>query len=265
MSFPIRYGPWALVAGASEGLGAAWSRALAARGLPVVLVARREGPLEAVAAEVRALGVEAHVLALDLGADDVVERLTAGLEGREIGLLVYNACFSKVGLFLDLTETDRMATVDVNVRGPVRLAGALAPAMVSRGRGGIVIMSSMSGFQGSAMVGTYAATKAFDTVFAEVLWEELGPHGVDVLACVAGATSTPAFERVTPLAKRAMAYPMEPEAVVAEALEALGRRGPTWVVGRLNRWVHRVISLLPRRRAVRFLSDTTRSMYREVP
>ncbi|MCB9664674.1 MAG: SDR family NAD(P)-dependent oxidoreductase [Alphaproteobacteria bacterium] len=265
MSWTERYGPWALVAGASEGLGRAWSLELARRGLPVVLVARREGALQEVAAEVRALGVEAHVVALDLGADDVVARLREGLDSREVGMLVYNACFSRVGAFLDLSEEERLTTVDVNVRGPVRVVGALAPAMVARGRGGIVIMSSMSGFQGSAFVGTYAATKAFDTVFAEVLWEELGPRGVDVLACVAGATSTPAFERVTPAARRALARPGAPEQVVTEALAALGTRGPTWVCGRTNRWASRLLALLPRRRAVRLISQTTRRMYEDAP
>ena len=122
-------------------------------------------------------------------------------------------------------------------------------------------MSSLSAFQGSAMVGTYAATKAFDIVLGETLWTELAPKGVDVSVCVAGATLTPNFKRQTPVHKRRQSYPMEPDAVVKEALAGLGRR-PTVIAGAMNRAAHVVMSrLLPRRMAVRFISDRTRDMY----
>lgn len=257
-----RYGPWALVAGASEGLGAAWAHEIARRGLDVVLLARSREKLEATAAAVHdAHGVRVHTVVADLGRPDVLETLVPALEGREVGLLVYNACHSRIGEFLDLPAADRLATVDVNVRGPVLLAGHFAAEMAERGRGGIVFMSSLSGFQGSAMVGVYAATKAFDTALAEVLWEELRPRGVDVLACIAGAVLTPNFLAQTPEEVRGGAFPNEPEQVVREGLDHLGR-GPVWIAGRLNRWVHLAMRhLLGRRAAVRFMSANTRKLY----
>jgi len=260
--FRERYGPWALVAGASEGLGAAWAHEIAAHGVDVVLLARGREKLEAAATAVRdAHGVQVHTVQADLGRRDVLDTLVPALEGREIGLVVYNACYSKIGEFLDLSTEDHLATVDVNVRGPVLLAGHFAREMAARGRGGIVLMSSLSGFQGTAMVGIYAATKAFDTALAEVLWEELRPRGVDVLACVAGAVLTPNFVDQTPEAVRGGAFPSAPEDVVREGLAHLGR-GPVWIAGRINRWVHLGLRhLLGRRAAVRFMSGNTRKIY----
>lgn len=254
-----RYGPWALVAGASEGIGAAFARRLAADGLNVVLVARGADKLEALAGELRAR-VAVRVVTADLGAPDAADVLGAATADLEIGLLVYNACHSVIGEVLALSAAERAATIDVNVRGPVALVARFAPPMVARGRGGIVLMSSLSGFQGTAMVGLYAATKAFDTVLGEALWEELRPKGVDVLVCAAGATRTPGFDRNTPADQRGRAFPMEAGPVADGALAALGG-GPLYIPGRLNRLVHAVLSRLPRRVAVRFLSRTTRAMY----
>lgn len=261
VQFSRRYGPWALVCGASEGIGAAIARELAARGVSVVLVARRLEPLDALAEELRAK-VEVRVAAIDLGEPDVAERLLAATAGLDLGLVVYNACYSVVGEFLDLSPLDRAKTIDVNCRGPVLMVAALAPQLVQRGHGGVLLLSSMSGFQGSALVGIYAASKAFDTVLGEVLWEELGRKGVDVLVCAAGATYTPGFNRSTPVDKRANAFPMQPEQVATEALDQLGKGRPTWVPGRFNRLVVGALTrLLPRGAAVRFISRNTRAMY----
>ena len=133
--------------------------------------------------------------------------------------------------------------------------------MRQRKRGGIILMSSLSGMVGTAMVSTYAATKAFTQVLGEGLWEELGPLGIDVAVCAAGATLTPNFEAETPEARRGQALPMEPAAVAREALAGLGR-GPLVVPGRLNRLVAGVlVRVLGRRAAVRWLSRNTRALY----
>jgi len=125
-----------------------------------------------------------------------------------------------------------------------------------------VLVSSLSGFQGQAMVGTYAATKAFDLVLAESLWDELGPHGVDVLAFCPGATRTPNFLASQPRPTGVLSAPlMEPAATVAEALAALGH-GPTAIAGRSNRLSALVLHrLLTRRALVRLMSRVTRAMY----
>lgn len=262
VDFAQRYGPWALVLGASEGLGAAWSRELARRGCDVVLVARRPEPLDALADELRAAGRQVRVVPMDLARPDLVGALQAAVDGLDLGLVVYNACASFVGPFLRLSEAEKQTTLDVNARGPMLAAHALLPGLVARGRGGMVIVSSLSGFQGSAWVGTYAATKAFDLVLGETLWHELKPQGVDVLVVAAGATLTPAFERVTPEARRKDAVPMQADDVAREGLDALAAgAGPTFVPGRVNRLARAVFSHLPRRWVVGFISRTTRGMY----
>jgi short-subunit dehydrogenase len=197
--FHARYGPTAVVAGATEGIGRAFAHQLAEKGLDLVLLARRTELLEAEAHLLRRRhGVRVDAISLDLGAADLEQRFSVILEGRDVGLLVYNACYSKIGPFLETDLASKQATLDVNCRGPLVLTSLLAPRLVARGRGGLLLMSSMSGLQGTALVGTYAASKAFDNVFGEGLWAELRPLGVDVLVCVAGATSTPNFEAQTP-------------------------------------------------------------------
>ena len=257
--FRARYGPWAVVAGASVGLGAAFAEDLARRGLNLLLVARRPGPLDAFAADLRTrTGIEVRTAPLDLGAPGLADALRAMTRGLTVGLAVYNAADSRVGRFLDQSLDDHMQTVDVNCRGPIVVAHVLGTAMAARGRGGLVIVSSMAGFQGSALVATYAATKAFDTVLAEGLWDELRERGVDVVACCAGATRTPSFEATRP---RGGVPPMAPAAVAADALAALGRRSTT-IPGAANRLARVVMGhLVPRRVAVRIMGNATRRMY----
>ncbi len=260
--FRRRYGPWALVAGASEGIGQAFCRQLAARGLNIVMLARRREPLAASAEEIRTQhGVEVRSLELDLAAPDAVAVVRRETSDLEIGFLAYNAAFAPIGDFMSLSEADKLKTLDVNCRGVVLLTTHLAEPMLERGRGGIVLMSSMSGWQGSALVGIYAASKAFITVLGESLWEEFRPHGVDAHVCVAGATLTPSFESQTPTEKQGSAFPLPPERVVAEALANMGGR-PSRVVGRVNRIAHVALGkLAPRRVAIRLMSRATRSLY----
>lgn len=258
-TFRDRYGPWALVAGASAGLGEAFAQALAARGLSLLLLARRREALERVAGALRAAhGVEVRVAAADLGRDDVL-RTVAELAGdREVGLLVYNAAHSVIGPFLDRPLEEQLRVVDVNCRGPLLLAHALGGPMARRGRGGIVLMSSLSGSQGNPWLASYAASKAFGLVLAEGLWAELRGRGVDVLACRAGATRTPGLAASRP--KRSV--PMQsPDEVAARALAALGR-GPTAVSGGLNRLAAFAFGrLLPRRTSIRIMERATRRLY----
>ncbi len=245
--FRARYGPWALVAGASEGLGEAFASALAGRGLAVILIARRADKLEAVAERLRAAhGVEVVALAVDLAAPDMAERIAAGVGEREVGLLVYNAAFSRVSGFLDTPIDDHLQTLAVNCRGPLVLVHRHAGQMRARGRGGVVLMGSMSGLQGSPRLASYAASKAFARVFGESLWGELRSVGVDVLTCVAGATRTPGFEAV---AGDAPGPVMEPAAVVEQALAALGRQ-PSMIPGLGNRVAAWVLGKLPRKQQV---------------
>jgi short-subunit dehydrogenase len=259
MDFRARYGPWALVTGASEGIGECFARALAARGLGLLLVARREGPLEALAAELRsAHGVEVRTASADVGRPDLLAVLDTLAGDAEVGLVVHNAAFSALGPFLERPLDDLMKVIDVNCRAPLAMAHHFGRKMVERRRGGILLMSSLAGGQGCPMVVSYAASKAFEIILAEGLWDELRPAGVDVLACRAGPTRTPSYEASRPRKKVPI---MEPMPVVEEALAALGRK-PVVVAGKLNRAVNFVMQrLLSRRAAVRFMGNSTRQMY----
>lgn len=263
--FHSRYGPWAVVAGASEGIGLAYADTLGERGINLLMLARRVEPLEAQATILRRRHrVEVRTAALDLASPNLAEEFAGLTAELDVGLLIYNACFSIVKPFVELPLADHLSTVDVNCRGPLILCHHLAPKLQARGRGGMLLMSSMSGFQGSALVATYAATKAFNTNLAESLWAELGPEGVDVLGLVAGATSTPGFVSVTPQDKQGKAFPMRPEAVAREGIKALEDarlKGPIHIAGGINRWAHRITGLMSRASRSRFFSKATTDMY----
>lgn len=264
LSFVDRYGPWAVVAGASEGIGASFSRKLAARGLNVVLVARRIEPLEALASELRvAHSVEIRAHSLDVSDPDAVRGIRDLTESLDVGLFIYNAAYSPIGAFLEIEVEDHLKAVDVNVLGVLRMAHYFGRRLVKRRRGGIILMSSMSGLQGTAMVANYAATKAYDAILAEGLWYELREHGVDVLGCLAGATLTPNYESSTDrIPSRGLARPMRPDDVTEQALDDLGKR-PTAVSGRRNSAASVLLRrLLPRPAAIEMVSKETERMYR---
>ena len=261
--FRRRYGPWALVAGAAVGLGAEWARQIATRGLGVCLVDRDAQPLDATARRIReTTGSPTRTLVLDLARPDVAEAVGAATADLELGLLVYNAAIGLVSPFLELGPDDIQAMLDVNCRAPLLLARALAPAMVSRGRGGIVLMSSMSGSVGSAQLTVYAATKAFDLVFADALWAELRAHGVDVLAVRPGSTRTPGWQSSQPAELQgAGPHVMEPDQVVAEALATLGVE-PSIIPGEQNRQGAAILAAMPRRQAIEIMSGITGTLLR---
>jgi uncharacterized protein len=253
-----RHGPWAVVVGAAQGIGAEFSRRLAGHGLNLVLVALEDAELRDLAGDLeRGHGVATRTVAGDISDPAVFERVCAVTEQLEVGLLVYNAGLAVLGEWLDTPVERHLAMIDVNVRGPVRLLGHLGPAMAARGRGGVILLSSMSGLQGTPLLATYAATKAFTLNLAESLWAEWGPRGVDVTAVVPGSTDTPGYRASAP---RASLPPMPVAPVVTAALRALGRR--PWVIpGRTNGIAGFLATRLPRRPVIRFMNRTMRGMY----
>jgi short-subunit dehydrogenase len=260
--FADRYGPWAVVVGAALGIGAEFCRQLAARGMHLVMVALEDDELRALAGQLeQAHGIETRVVGGDITTQATRERLEAETQPLEVGLLVYNAALSTVAPWLETPLDRHLAMIDVNVRGPMELLDRYVPSMRDRGRGGVILLSSMSGLQGSPLVATYAATKAFTLNLAESLWEEWRASGIDVMAVVPGPTDTPGYRASAPRRSRLTPAAMSVEPVVAEALAALGSR--PWVVpGRTNKIAGFVISrLVPRRRAVRFMGRTMRAMY----
>jgi short-subunit dehydrogenase len=254
-AFADKYGPWAVVAGASEGLGAAFAEAIAARGVGVVLLARREAALRAVADELAARHhVEARPVACDLEDAAFPDALAAATEGLTIGLGVYNAAYSFIAPIFERPLSDALRVVDVNVRGPLRFAHALVPPMIERGRGGLVLVASMAGFQGGPRLAPYAASKAFEIVLAESLWAELRPSGVDVLATCPGAVRTPSYLKTT--SKEAPGT-LDPLDVASRTLDALGS-GPTYVPGAVNKMARFFLGrVLPRSTAVGIMQRNT--------
>jgi uncharacterized protein len=258
-----RYGPWALVVGASDGIGAAFAARLAASGLNVALVARRAELLAAVAARLRSThGVETRTIALDASAPDAAPAILAAVDELDVGLLVCNAALAPVGPFLRLTPAQLDGVLDLNCRLAAHLTQAIGDRLVRRGQGGIVLLSSLAGQQGTALVAHYAASKAYLRTLAEGLWAELGPLGVDVLACCPGLVSTPTFLGSEPASPGRLVPPaVKPTEVADAALAALGRR-PVVVPGWRNRIAAFVAQrLLPRRMVLTLASRQTRAMY----
>jgi short-subunit dehydrogenase len=253
--FRETYGPYALVVGGSYGLGAAFAEGIARRGVNLVLLARQEDRLAATAARIReAHGVDVVALVADVADYEGLKRRLSDLE-LEIGLLVYDAAYAPIGLFEEVSEEQLRRATDVNVRAPLLLAKLLSAPMIARGRGGIVLMSSLAGSQGSPNIAAYAATKSFNAVLAEGLWKELKPHGVDVLACLAGAILTPGYQAAEG-AKRAPGT-MQARDVAEQTLEALGK-GPIIIPGTVNKLARFVLTrLLSRRAAIAIMSSNT--------
>ncbi len=239
-----RYGRWAVIAGASEGIGAAFATQLASAGLDLVLAARGEHRLRQLAG---ALPAQTRTVVADLASPSGRDGLFEATADLEVGLVVANAAYAPIGPFLDIEPADLHRIVALNCDMPLALARHYLPDMAGRGRGGLIIMSSMAGQQGSPRIATYAATKAFGAILAEGLWREMRPYGVDVVACVAGAVTTPGLGRAKP--KRAPGT-VTPDVVATAALDALGH-GPRVVPGGLMKLSAALTArLLPRRAAI---------------
>ena len=262
-AFAECYGRWAIVAGASQGIGAAYAEELAARKLNLILIARRSDVLQSLAERLsQNYRVRVKSLVLDLTSSNAAEEICRETSDLEVGLLVYNAAFSAIGPFLERPMDDHVKEICTNAFTPLKLIYLLSQPMLSRSRGGIVLMSSLSAFQGSPYISTYAATKAFNIVLAEGLWDEWRERGVDVLVCVSGAVKTPNYVASEPSQTGGLgAMTMHPGQVVREALDALGKQ-PYVIPGRMNRISSFVMRhLLPRKSAVKLMGRILRQMY----
>lgn len=254
--FAAKYGRWAVVAGASEGIGACLADELGARGLDLILIARNGPLLDEVAAGVRARhGVEVRPLVLDLTTPDMGDRLATATEGLEVGLVIYNAGASdRTSNFLDNELDYSLKQIDLDCVGPVVLARHFGPGMRDRGRGGIVLVASLACLAGSATLAVYSAVKAFQHNLAEGLWAELGPHGVDVVCTPLGMTYTPALQRMG--VEYVPATQMTSDDVAREILEHVGD-GPVHVVGENNRAVASQVWTIDRRPLVEMMSTAS--------
>jgi short-subunit dehydrogenase len=191
-----RYGSWALVVGASEGLGEAMARDLARRGMNIALVARGEARLRAAAERLAAdFDVETLPIPADLADPKVLDALLAGLGGREVGFLIYNCAAEYSGEFIAQDLERHIANLAVNCVAPTRLAHHFGREMARAGRGGLVICSSLASAQGLYAWVTYGASKAYEAILGEGLWYELKHYGVGATTFMVGSTYTPNFQR----------------------------------------------------------------------
>ncbi|HXX91333.1 MAG TPA: SDR family oxidoreductase [Acidimicrobiales bacterium] len=248
--FLARYGPWALVTGASSGIGEHLARRLAARGCNLVVAARRIERLEMLARDLRAVDrVEVEVLQLDLGEPRFLEHVMTACDDKDVGLIVSNAGLGLKGLHAEQSDERLDALLAVNCRAPMLLSRAFAPRLLARGRGGIVLVGSIEGFQGYPYSAAYAASKGFVHSLGEGLWGELAPGGVDVLVVAPGGTDTEILADQG-IDKKALVGVMAPGDVAERAISHLGR-GPVYVVGASNKALVGALRLMPRRLALR--------------
>jgi short-subunit dehydrogenase len=264
MNLKQKYGPTALVAGASEGIGAAFAASLAAEGIDLVLIARRIGPLEELAGQLeKRYNVKVTCISCDLSDHDAARQVEKAINGTEINILVYNAALSYIGPFIQNSPEDQSAAARVNMVTPLGMVRFFGEKMLHKGKGAIILMTSLAGFQGSGFLSVYAATKAFNRILAESLWYEWKDKGVDVIGCCAGATATPGYLNTRP-EKTGFFTPrvLDPADIPPECFRKLGKQ-PSWITGRGNRIASFIMQkILPRKTAINIMGDTTRKMYR---
>ena len=260
-AFAERYGPWAIVTGASSGIGEALAVALGRRGVSVLLVARRADELERVAAAVRSRGGSAEVLTLDLSRPESAATLQERSADRDVGLVVCNAGINPEGEFEELSPAAHERILDVNVRAPLLMARSFLPRLVRRGRGGLLITGSIEGFVGFPHSATYSASKGFVRAFVEALWAEYRVQGIDVLGLAPGATDTPLLRR-NGFEPDELPGVLTADAVAEYALDHLGR-GPLAVPGWKNRIMARALAHTPRRLLLPILGKALHAAHRK--
>jgi uncharacterized protein len=255
-----KYGPWALVVGASDGVGALFAERLADEGVNVALVARRQRVLDEVAQGVRErTNAETKTFAIDLTDPDASQRIIEATDDLEIGMLVY--CAGGDPNYQPFLANPVSAAEDLLQRNCLvlmRLCHHFAGQMVERSRGGIVNFTSGAALAGGRNMVAYGGTKAFDMVFTEGLWVELHDKGVDVLGLVLGMTDTPALRKLEFERGRLASIDEVPEgavtaaSVVDEAFANLGN-GPTIATGDDVRMAFELFKSMSRNEVVRLI------------
>jgi short-subunit dehydrogenase len=235
-NFSKKYGKWALVSGASSGIGLEFARQIAAKGLNVVLVARSEGKLRTLADSIESeFPVQTRIVGADLTDSAGITKVLAATADINIGLLVNNAGREDSGPFLETPVDDALKTIDLNIRAPTQLAHHFATKMHARTKGGIIFMSSVVAFQGVPNIANYAATKTYNLILAEGIGSELKSANIDVLSVNPGFTESNLSPQINfdglPI------KPMSARSVVKKALNDLGTARVS-VPGAVNKFLY---------------------------
>lgn len=263
MNLKEKYGSTALIAGGSEGIGAAFAHQLAQEGINLVIVARNEKKLAFIKQDIlERHKVEVQTISCDLANEDAAKTIATDLGSKSIDILIYNAALSYIGKFEESSDAFDKQLAFVNMITPTSLTRLFGGEMLQRGKGAVVLMASMAGFQGSGYLASYAASKAHNRTFAESLWYEWKERGVDVMACCAGATSTPNYINTNPKKTSRFAPKVQsPEEVVQECLHKIGT-APSIITGGGNRMASFFMQrIMPRKTAITTMGDTTKKMY----
>lgn len=251
-----KYGPWALVTGASDGIGRAMATDLARRGVNVLLAARRRDMLETAADEIAGrYSVETRICAADLGTQEGVAEALAAAEDIDIGLFAACAGFGTSGDMLSTELSDELNMIDVNCRAVFAMVKPLAARFAEQGRGGIVLMGSLVGFQGVPYAANYAATKAYAQTLAEGLRVELADKGVDVVSSAPGPVASGFAAR----AGMTMGQAAAPRRVARETLNALGAK-TTVRPGLQSKILGLSLGMLPRSFRTSIMTGVMRNM-----
>lgn len=260
------YGPWCLVAGAAEGLGEAYSRVLAGRGINLIMVDRQKDRMVSVALQLESdFGIQVKTVHLDLASGESVKLMIDAVKETDCRLIIYNAAFSRVQKFMENDSAMLDRYIQVNMRTPMQLIHAFCQLFSGEKdhRKGILLMSSLAGSWGTQLLAPYGGSKAFNHIMAESLHYELIGEGFDVLACIAGATATPAYLASLPHGENKTQSGMDPLKVAEAGLDALGKR-PFVITGIKNKLIYFFMTrILPRRVSLRLMNRAVGALYRE--
>ena len=263
--FQARYSQWAMVAGAAEGIGAAFCEELAGKGMNVIMV---DVKAEEMAVLAKKLTEDHHItirqLIMDLAQEHTAETLIEAVTGLDCRLLIYNAAYSRVKPFLDAMPGELDLYLRINTQTPLKLVNGFANYLRKSGKpGGILLMSSLAGLWGTRLVAAYSGTKAFNLALAEALSFELKPYNIDVSAVCAGATATPGYLGTNPSYGFIRPSVMKPDKVAAIALNRLGK-DIIIIPGFLNRISYFLLTrILPRSISAALVNRTMARTYRK--
>ena len=263
-TFKKKYGDWVLIAGAAEGLGEAYSNVLASKKMNLIMVDNNETAVFELSKKIELdFKVTTIPLVLNLKDSNAVEKMLFEINKVGCRLLIYNAAYSLIKPFVNHTEDELDNFIEINTKTQLKLVHQFAQYLIStKQTGGILLMSSLAGLIGMQLVATYAATKAFAWNLAEALHHELKPQNIDVLACVAGATATPAYLKTNPTYGFFKPLVMKPEEVAKVALNQFGKRA-IFIPGFSNRINYFILTrLLPRKMAASIANKTMLGMFK---
>lgn len=264
-TFKKKYGPWCIVVGAAEGLGEAYTVALAKQGMNIIMVDNQEALLNTVSLQVeRDYGIETIQLHLDLREADAHEKMLQQIQKVDCHLLVYNAAYSLIKPFMYHSIEELDLFIDINTRTQIKIVHQFSQYLIGKKQsGGMILMSSLAGLIGMQLVVPYAATKAFAWNLAEALHHEFIPYKIDVMACIAGATATPAYLKTNPRYGVLKPSVMNPSRVAELALKKLGKK-TLFIPGFSNRVNYFILTrIMPRKKAASIANKTMGKMYIE--